>query len=87
MLMVAKSMAMGHRRPSLEAAMAKLASIIWIVLGITIAGAFGVAVLSIPSLSANAARLLPLAALAGFVCAIPASILVARRILAETAGH
>jgi len=67
--------------------MAKLASIVWIVLGITFAGAFGVVILSVPALSVDAPRLLPLAALAGFLAAIPASVVVARRILAETAGR
>jgi hypothetical protein len=64
--------------------MAKLATLIWIMLGITFAGAFGLVVLATPTLVSEAAELLPWAALAGFVVAIPASMFVARRILAES---
>jgi hypothetical protein len=64
--------------------MAKLATVIWIMLGIAFAGAFGLVVLATPPLAGEAAELLPWAALAGFVVAVPASVLVARRIMAET---
>lgn len=64
--------------------MSKLSTVIWIMLGITFAGAFGLVVLATPSLAGEAAELLPWAALAGFVVAIPASIFVAKRILAQS---
>lgn len=64
--------------------MARLATVIWIMMGITFAGAFALVVLSVPSLAREATETLPWAALAGFVLAIPASIYVARRILQDT---
>jgi hypothetical protein len=67
--------------------LARIAVLIWIVLGITIAGAFGTVVLATPALANEAADLLPWAALAGFIVAIPASIFVARRILAESGNR
>jgi hypothetical protein len=67
--------------------MSKLATVIWIVLGITFAGAFGTVILATPSLVNEAAELLPWAALAGFVAAVPASIYVARRILAVSGNR
>lgn len=67
--------------------MAKLATIIWIMLGIAFAGAFGLIVLATPSLVNEAAELLPWAALAGFIVAIPVSVLVARRIMSQTASR
>ena len=44
--------------------MSKLATVIWIMLGIAFAGAFGLVVLATPSLVNEAAELLPWAALA-----------------------
>ncbi len=63
--------------------MMKLALLIWIMLGITVAGAFAVVVLSVPALAREAELTLPWVALAGFVAAIPVSIFIARRILAQ----
>lgn len=70
-----------------EAAVAKIAVLIWIVMGITIAGAFGTVILATPALSNEAAELLPWAALAGFVVAIPASVVIARKILAVSGNR
>lgn len=67
--------------------MSKLATLIWIMLGITFAGAFGLVVLATPALANEAAELLPWAALAGFIVAVPASVLVARRILAVSGNR
>ncbi len=67
--------------------MAKLATLIWIMLGITMAGIFGTVILATPSLSAEAAETLPWAALAGFILAIPVSVVIAKRILSETSGR
>ncbi len=62
--------------------MPKLAVLMWIVTGIVFAGVFGLVVLATPALSNEAAELLPWAALAGFIVAIPASVVIARKILA-----
>jgi uncharacterized membrane protein YdbT with pleckstrin-like domain len=70
-----------------EAAVAKIAVLIWIVMGITIAGVFGTVILATPALSNEAAELLPWAALAGFVVAIPASVVIARKILAVSGNR
>lgn len=67
--------------------MAKIAVLIWIVMGITIAGVFGTVILATPALSNEAAELLPWAALAGFVVAIPASVVIARKILAVSGNR
>ncbi|TBW36271.1 hypothetical protein EYW49_14290 [Siculibacillus lacustris] len=64
--------------------MLKIAVLVWIVLGVTVAGAALTVVLAVPSLTVNAMKLLPIVALLGFVVAIPLSILVARRIDAQT---
>lgn len=75
------------RSAATEITMAKLATVMWIVIGIVFAGGFGLVVLATPALSNEAAELLPWAALAGFIVAIPASIFVARRILAESGNR
>lgn len=64
--------------------MSKLSTLIWIMLGITCAGIFGLVVLATPALASEAAELLPWAALAGFLVAIPISIVIARKIKAQT---
>jgi hypothetical protein len=59
----------------------------WIVTGIVFAGVFGLVVLATPALSNEAAELLPWAALAGFIVAIPASVVIARKILAVSGNR
>lgn len=66
--------------------MFKIALIVWIVLGATLAGMALTLTLTIPALEANAMKLLPIFSLAGFVVAIPASFFVAKKILAVTKG-
>ncbi|MER2605930.1 MAG: hypothetical protein ABTQ29_08885 [Siculibacillus sp.] len=66
--------------------MFKVALLIWIVLGTTLAGIGLTLTLTIPSLQANAMKLLPIFSLVGAVVAIPASIVVAKKILALTKG-
>jgi hypothetical protein len=51
--------------------MIKIAIVIWIVLGASLAGAAMVAVLSIPSLADQGMQLTPRVVLAGFGVAIP----------------
>ncbi|OYW54524.1 MAG: hypothetical protein B7Y80_05525 [Hyphomicrobium sp. 32-62-53] len=67
--------------------MPKLALLMWIVTGIVFAGVFGLVILATPALSNEAAELLPWAALAGFVVAIPASVVIARKILAVSGNR
>ena len=66
--------------------MFKVAVLVWLVLGVTCAGAALTVVLAVPSLSAGAMKLLPIVSLIGFVVAIPASFYVAKKILAVTKG-
>jgi hypothetical protein len=60
--------------------MIKIAVVVWIVLGATLAGCGLLAVLSIGSLAQDGMKLIPIAVLGGFVLAMPLSFLIARRI-------
>lgn len=60
--------------------MIKVAVILWIIGGATLAGMMIVAVLAVPSLSEQAMTWIPYAVGAGFLLAMPASFLVARQI-------
>jgi hypothetical protein len=66
--------------------MFKVAVVVWIVLGASLAGCAMVAVLAIPSLAAQGMQLIPRAVLAGFVVAIPLSYLIARQIARPSAS-
>ncbi len=60
--------------------MFKIALLIWVVLGATLAGVALTLVLTVPALQPNAMKLLPIFAAVGFVVAIPApSRLLGRR--------
>ena len=63
-----------------ESQMFKLALLIWVVLGTTLAGMAVVVVVSDASLSVQAMKLIPIAAIAGFVVAIPLSFMIGKRI-------
>ena len=60
--------------------MIKIAMIIWIIGGATLAGMLMVAVLAVPALSEQAMLWIPRAVALGFVVAMPVSFLVARAI-------
>ncbi|MBK5961006.1 hypothetical protein CCR97_22780 [Rhodoplanes elegans] len=60
--------------------MMKIAVLVWMVLGITLAGTLVVAVVSVPSLYDQGMRLIPIVAAAGFVVAIPFAVLIAKKI-------
>jgi hypothetical protein len=60
--------------------MLKIAILIWIVLGATLAGSALTVVLATPALANQAMQLIPWAALAGFVLAVPISWLIASRL-------
>ncbi|WP_181702123.1 hypothetical protein [Chthonobacter albigriseus] len=63
--------------------MLKLAVLIWIVLGTTLAGSFVTVVLTVPALYAKAMENIPIAAGAGFVVAIPFAVVIAKKIMAQ----
>ena len=58
----------------------KLALVIWVIAGITVAGTGVLAVVATPQLAAQSATLIPIVAAAGFAVAFVASFVVARRI-------
>ena len=60
--------------------MFRLALLIWVVLGTTIAGVAVLVVVSDASLSMQGMKLIPVAAIAGFVVAIPLSFFVSKRL-------
>ncbi|MEQ1669668.1 MAG: hypothetical protein ABL893_02305 [Hyphomicrobium sp.] len=64
--------------------MFKVASLIWIMLGTVLAGIATTVVLVVPQLAADSERMIPLAAIAGAVLGIPLSMLIAKRIQAQT---
>jgi NAD-dependent oxidoreductase involved in siderophore biosynthesis len=57
--------------------------LIWIVLGATLAGVGLTIVVATPALAVASMRLLPWAILAGFILAMPLSLLLARKLAAE----
>ena len=65
--------------------MIKIALIIWMIGGTTLAGMAVMAVLVVPTLAVHDMQYVPLAGIAGFVVAIPIAYLVAIRIAAATA--
>lgn len=67
--------------------MLKIALIVWIILGGTLAGIGVMVVLINPELNAGAMRFIPVAAGIGFAAALPLAFLAARRILMITSGR
>lgn len=65
--------------------MLKLAVLIWMMLGTTLAGALVVVIVTVPSLYADGMRLIPIVAAVGFIVAIPAAIVIAKKIDQATA--
>jgi NAD-dependent oxidoreductase involved in siderophore biosynthesis len=60
--------------------MKAIAALIWIVLGATLAGVGLAIVVATPQLAAHAMKYIPYAALAGFVVAIPFSLILAAKL-------
>lgn len=58
----------------------KIALIIWLIAGVTVAGIGVLAVVATPQLAAQSATLIPIVAAAGFVLAFVASWFVAKQI-------
>ena len=80
------SVPFGSARLRRVARMFKVAVLVWILIGVVGAGIALTVVLAVPSLSANAMKLLPIVSLAGFVVTIPISFVIAKMILAQTKG-
>ena len=60
--------------------MLKIAILVWVMLGTVLAGSAVITVLTMQDLAASPMRAIPLAALTGFIVAMPLSYLVATRI-------
>ncbi len=64
--------------------MLRLAILLWILIGTTLAGTFILAVVAVPSLADQGMRLIPWAGAAGFLLGVPVAAYIARAILAGT---
>ena len=58
----------------------QLATVLWLITGVTVAGTGVLAVLAVPELAVNSTKLIPLVASAGFVLAFIASLVIAKQI-------
>lgn len=58
--------------------MLKIAVLIWVMLGATLAGIAVVVILNIPSLVGQEFKLIPIVAIIGFLVAIPFSVAIAK---------
>jgi hypothetical protein len=67
--------------------MFKIALIVWMMAGTTLAGIAIMAVLTVPALAVHDMQYIPYAGIAGFLVAIPIALVVGKRIAAATAGH
>ena len=67
--------------------MLKLAAVMWIILGAVIAGSFVVVIVAVPSLANEAMRYIPMAAVAGYVVAIPLAFVLAKKLAANSAAR
>jgi hypothetical protein len=66
--------------------MFKIAALVWIMLSVTLAGVALLVVVTVPSLAADAAFLIPVACGGAIVAAMPLSYLIARRIAGPRAA-
>ncbi len=62
----------------------RLAGLIWIMLGTTLAGIALTVIVAVPELADQAATLIPVAAIGSAVLAIPLAIMIAKRIRAQS---
>lgn len=60
--------------------MYRIAAIVWIMLGTTLAGIAMMVIVAVPDLADQAMRLIPILCGAAFLVAIPLSYLIAKRI-------
>jgi len=63
-----------------------VAAVLWIILGATLAGIGLAIVVATPQLAAQSMKYIPWAALAGFVLAIPLSLLLASKLKGRLPG-
>ena len=61
--------------------MLRLATILWSLIGTTLAGTFVLGVVAVPSLYDQGMRLIPWAVAAGFAAGVPVAVIVARAII------
>ena len=66
--------------------MFKIALIVWMIGGTTLAGIAIMVVLAVPSLAVKDMQYIPIAAIVGLVVAVPIAYVVAKRIRALTAS-
>ncbi|MBK9079844.1 MAG: hypothetical protein WBP38_10145 [Hyphomicrobium sp.] len=66
--------------------MFKIALVVWIVLGVTLAGMTLIVILTVPQFANDSMRLIPIACSAAAIVAIPVSMWIAKRIQAQTAS-
>lgn len=64
--------------------MVRLAALLWIILGTTVAGIALIVILTVPQLAENSAMLIPVVCVSAFVAAMPLSLLIARQIQRNT---
>lgn len=67
--------------------MFKIALLVWIMLGTVFAGVGLTLLLTVPQLSHDPMRMIPIVVIATAILAIPFSVMVAKRIQAMTAGR
>lgn len=65
--------------------MTKVAILVWIMLGVVLAGVGVMAILTMPNFAGQELKLIPLAAIAGYIVAAPISFVVARMIVKAAA--
>lgn len=65
--------------------MTKVAILVWIVLGVVLAGVGVMAILVMPGFAGQELKLIPIAAIAGYIVAAPISFVIARAIVKAAA--
>ena len=66
--------------------MLKIAVVVWMIAGTVLAGMAIMVVLAVPALATHDMQYIPIAAIAGFIVAIPVAVVVAKRIVTLTAS-
>lgn len=65
--------------------MTKVAVLVWIMLGVVLAGVGVMAILAMPNFAGQELRLIPVAAIVGYIIAAPISVVIARAIVRAAA--
>ncbi len=65
--------------------MAKVAILVWIVLGVVLAGVGVMAILALPNFAGQELKLIPVVAIIGYIVAAPISFVIARAIVRAAA--